>query len=48
MYNNKIYQNPLNNHLFKQITIDGREAIIETSKTGMKGLHVFIFQKQIL
>ncbi len=37
MYNNKIYQNPLNNHLFKQITIDGREAIIETSKNRYEG-----------
>jgi hypothetical protein len=37
MYNHKIYQNPLNNHLFKQITIDGREAVIETSKNSYGG-----------
>ncbi|MFC3161081.1 hypothetical protein [Chryseobacterium arachidis] len=32
MYNPKTYKNPIKNNLFKQITIDGREAVIETSQ----------------
>ncbi|MCS3529749.1 hypothetical protein [Chryseobacterium sp. JUb7] len=37
-YNPKIYKNPLQNNLFRQITIDGKEAIFETSKNKQAGL----------
>ncbi len=36
-YNAKIYNYPLKNSLFKQITIDGREAIVETSRSSIGG-----------
>lgn len=36
-YNPKVYNNPLQNNLFKQVTIDGREAILETSRNSMGG-----------
>ncbi|WP_294236683.1 hypothetical protein [uncultured Chryseobacterium sp.] len=36
-YNAKIYNYPLKNNLFKQITIDGREAILETSRNSIGG-----------
>ncbi len=36
-YNAKIYNNLLQNNFFKQITIDGRETILETSRNRMGG-----------
>jgi len=32
MYNPKIYKDPIKDNIFKQITIDGREAVIEISQ----------------
>lgn len=37
MYNPKTYKNPIQDHLFKQIPIDGREAVIETSQNEYGG-----------
>ena len=37
MYNPKLYKDPLRNNLFKQITIDGIEAVFETSLNNYGG-----------
>lgn len=37
MYNPKLYKEPLRNNIFKQVTIDGIEAIFETSKKPTDG-----------